>query len=74
VWTESSGVVPVSLIVQRGTALGVFIANNGKAEFVAIPGAQEGRPATLTLADDTLIVSRGHTRLQHGDELLISGE
>jgi len=71
-WTESTGVVPVSLIVQRGSEFGVFVARNGKAEFVEIPSAQEGRPAALDLPDDTLIISRGHIRLQNGDELIIS--
>jgi len=71
-WTESTGVVPVSLIVQRGLEFGVFVANSGKAEFVSIPAAQEGRPAALDLPDDTLIISRGHIRLQNGDELILS--
>ena len=73
-WTESVGVVPVSLIVQRGTAFGVFVATNSKAEFVEIASAQEGRPAALDLPDDTLIVSRGHIRLQDGDDLVIASE
>jgi len=73
-WRENTGVVPVTLIVQRGLEFGVFVARNGKAEFIAIPAAQEGRPAALGLPDDTLIVSRGHVMLQDGDELLISGE
>jgi RND family efflux transporter MFP subunit len=73
-WRENSGVVPVTLIVQRGSAFGVFAARNGKAEFIEIPAAQEGRPAVLDLPDDTLIISRGHVRLQQGDELLIVGE
>jgi len=73
-WTEISGVVPVTLIVQRGSAFGVFAARNGKATFIEIPGAQEGRPAVLNLPDDTLVVSRGHLRLQDGDDLLINTE
>lgn len=73
-WTESEGVVPVSLIVQRGTAFGVFVASNSKAEFVEIASAQEGRPAALDLPDDTLIVFRGHIRLQDGDDLVITRE
>lgn len=71
-WTESIGVVPVTLIVQRGSAFGVFVARNNRAEFVEIASAQEGRPAVLDLPDDTLIVSRGHIRLQDGDDLAIS--
>ena len=73
-WREISGVVPVTLIVQRGSAFGVFAARNGKAEFIEMPGAQQGRPAALNMPDDTLIVFRGHVRLQNGDDLLIAGE
>lgn len=71
-WTERAAVVPVSLIVQRGSVFGVFVARNGKAEFVRIPSAQEGRPAALDLPDDTWIISRGHVRLQNGDELIVN--
>jgi RND family efflux transporter MFP subunit len=71
VWLEAQGLVPVTLIVQRGTEFGIFIANDARAYFVAIPGAQEGRPAALDLPPDTLVVSRGHIRLQDGDALMI---
>jgi RND family efflux transporter MFP subunit len=73
-WRESVGVVPVELIVQRGSVLGVFAVRNGNAEFIQIPNAQQGRPAALDLPDETMIVSRGHVRLQNGDELLIADE
>ena len=74
VWNEVSGLVPVTLIVQRGMEFGVFVARNNMAEFIVIPSAQEGRPAALDLPPETLVVSRGHTRLQHGDALQISRE
>jgi len=73
-WRETVGVVPVELIVQRGSVFGVFVARDGVAEFVEIPNAQQGRPAALNMPDDTSIVSRGHVRLQNGDELLIADE
>lgn len=73
-WRESTGVVPVELIVQRGSVFGVFVARDGVAEFVEIPNAQQGRPAALNMPDDTSIVARGHVRLQNGDELLIADE
>jgi len=73
-WNEGDGVLPVSLIVQRGPAFGVFVARDGKAEFVELAQAQEGRPAGLDFADDTLIVTRGHIRLQDGDDLIIGVE
>jgi multidrug efflux system membrane fusion protein len=70
-WTEITGVVPVTLIVQRGATFGVFTVQDNKAVYVEIPGAQEGRPASLDLPDDTVVVTRGHVRLQDGDDLLI---
>jgi multidrug efflux system membrane fusion protein len=73
VWRELQGLVPVTLIVQRGAEFGVFIADDQRARFVAIPGAQEGRPATLDLPPDTMVVSRGHILLQDGDALKIDG-
>ncbi len=74
VWNEATGLVPVAQIVQRGTSLGVFVAASDTARFVAIPGAQEGRPALVDLPPDTLIVVRGQARLQDGDSLSISRE
>lgn len=74
VWKEIPGVIPVGLIVQRGMELGVFAVIDGRAEFIEIPDAQEGRPAILDLPDDTLIVSGGQSRIQQGDELSVSAE
>jgi len=74
VWNESSGLVPVALIVQRDDQFGVFVAVDNRARFVAIPNAQEGRPAPITLPPDSLIVTRGHARLQDGDALQFSLE
>ena len=74
VWNEATGLVPVSLIVQRGEELGVFVSNSNMAHFVAIADAQEGRPAKLDLPPDTKIVISGHVRLQDGDSLQIAQE
>ncbi len=74
VWNELSGVVPIDLIVQRGERLGVFVVNAGRAQFIAIAGAQQGRPAAVDLPADTPIVVRGQRRLQDGDEVEVLGE
>ncbi|MGI9221914.1 MAG: efflux RND transporter periplasmic adaptor subunit [Woeseiaceae bacterium] len=73
-WTESSGRLPVDLIVQRGGQLGVFIVTNDTAKFVVLPEAQAGRPADANLPQDTLVVSRGQGRLQDGDSIQVSLE
>lgn len=74
VWIESSGRLPVDLIVQRGSQLGVFIVEENTARFVALPGAQAGRPVDVNLPQDTLVVSRGQGRLQDGDALQVNVE
>jgi len=74
VWNEATGLVSVAQIVQRGTALGVFVANSDTAKFIPVPGAQEGRPAPINMSPDTLIVVRGQARLQDGDTLSIRRE
>ena len=74
VWKEASALLPVALVVQRDSRFGVFTAENGRARFIVIPSAQEGRPAAVDLPGDTLIVTRGHVRLQDGDALQISQE
>jgi RND family efflux transporter MFP subunit len=74
VWNEPSGLIPVSLIVQRGNTLGIFTVSDGRARFVAIPTAQEGRPAAVDLPVDTPIITSGHVRLQDGDAIQITRE
>ena len=74
VWNEPSGLIPVSLIVQRGNALGIFTVSDGRARFVPIPSAQEGRPAAADLPLDTPIITSGHVRLQDGDAIQITLE
>ena len=74
VWNEPSGLIPVSLIVQRGNALGIFTVSDGRARFVPIPSAQEGRPAAVDLPVDTPIIASGHVRLQDGDAIQITRE
>ncbi|MDZ7643598.1 MAG: efflux RND transporter periplasmic adaptor subunit [Woeseiaceae bacterium] len=74
VWIDAASLVPVPLIVQRDGRLGVFVADSDRARFVPLPGAQEGRPARTGLPGDTLIVVRGHTRLQDGDSITTTRE
>ncbi|NNE59466.1 MAG: efflux RND transporter periplasmic adaptor subunit [Woeseia sp.] len=72
VWRDAAGLLPITLIVQRDQQLGVFVADGQKARFMALPMAQEGRPARANLPPDTLLVVRGQSRLQDGDELSFS--
>lgn len=65
-WTESAAHVPGELLVRRGKELGIFVARDGVARFVPLPGAQEGRPAAIGLASDTRIAVDGRNSLTDG--------
>ncbi|MGB5353208.1 MAG: efflux RND transporter periplasmic adaptor subunit [Woeseia sp.] len=71
IWQDAAGLIPVPLIVQRDGKLGVFIAENGRARFVALAMAQEGRPAPSQLPPETPVVVSGQSRLQDNDALSI---
>lgn len=68
VWRDAQAHLPADLLVRREGRYGVFVADNGKARFHALPQAQaqEGRPAALDLPAETLIVTQGRHALQEG--------
>lgn len=70
-WQDTGGLVPADMLVQRGQSLGVFVADGNRARFHVIDSAQEGRPASTTLAPDTSIVTLGRFKLQDGQPLKI---
>lgn len=72
VWERLSASLPSDLVVKRNGKLGVFIVNsvnNKQAQFVPLPGAEEGRPVATDLSPDTAIVTHGRFRLQDGDPI-----
>lgn len=69
VWQVGKGMLPSNLISRRNGVLGVFVLNSGKASFVPLPGAQEGRPASVNLPATTRVVTLGRERLQDGATL-----
>ena len=75
-WRDPRPHVPPSLLVRRlvngVSQLGVFVADAGVARFVALPGAQEGRAAVVTLAKDSQLVVRGQQALNAGQRLAAS--
>ncbi len=75
-WRDTQAHWPGSLLVRRGTELGVFVqegpAASARARFVALSGAQEGRAVPVTpalkasLGERALLVVRGQAALQDG--------
>ena len=66
VWRVGTGMLPSNLISRRNGVLGVFVLGSDYARFVPLPGAQEGRPASVDLPDSTMIITMGRERLQDG--------
>lgn len=70
-WTSDRGLLPARFLARRGGILGVFVVADGKARFVPLVDAREGRPAEHTLAAGTLLVTGGAAELNDGDALSI---
>jgi len=69
VWNDPEPHIPASLIVRRGTQLGVFVRADGVARSVALEGAQEGRATRTALPAQTVIVVRGQAALNDGQRI-----
>lgn len=72
VWRDSVPHVRAELVVRRGAQLGVFTVRQGRAEFVTLPEAQEGRLAPAPLPLDTPIVTDGRLTLRDGDAVRVA--
>jgi RND family efflux transporter MFP subunit len=71
VWRVASGQLPAGLVSRRGGRLGVFLLEEGRAVFRVLPGAQEGRPATVDLPLRAEVILQGRERLQDGDVVTV---
>ncbi len=69
-WRAPGQHLPASLLVKRGEQLGYFIARDGRALFVAAPGAQEGRSFPVELDERAVLVVGGHQGLNDGDAIV----
>jgi RND family efflux transporter MFP subunit len=57
---------------KRNDQLGIFLAINNRAKFVALPTAQEGQSVLTSLASDDLIIVSNTVRLRDNDLITLS--
>lgn len=59
-WKDGTQKIPAEYMVRRDNALGIMLAEDGKAKFHAIPDAIEGQPAAVKLpgTSQVIIVNR----------------
>lgn len=70
-WRSPIPHLPAWLLVRRDNTLGLFLAREGRAEFLPLPQAQEGRPAPLPNPPEGNVVVAGREGLVHGVRLRI---
>lgn len=68
-WRDPTPHLPPDYLLRRGAALGYFLLEAGKARFVALPEAQEGRPAAVALAATAQVAGRGRLSLSEGQAI-----
>ena len=73
-WRSTGQQIPADFIQQRGSTLGIFVVEDKRARFVALPNAQVGRPTPIKLPPDTLVVVDGRARLQDGSDLIFDAK
>lgn len=71
-WTAPGQRLPANLLVKRGQALGYFVARDGRARFVAVPGAQQGRAFAVEIEPGVSLVVRGQNALEDGEAIRIA--
>jgi len=71
-WQDAVSSIPSSYIMLRDKKLGILIAEKNTAKFIEIKNAREGQPATVTLDDQTQIITNGRFNVRHGDALQIN--
>lgn len=69
VWQGERTLLPADYLVRRGGAPGVFVAEGEHARFVPLPGAEDGRPNPVALAQETRLITDGRQRLSDGDAI-----
>lgn len=72
-WTLPGYRLRADWLVQRPEGLGVFVLEQERARFLAVPGALPGRDAAAELAADTLLVIGGQQALQDGAAVRLRG-
>ena len=70
-WQSTTTYVPPDLLVKRDGQWGVMLAQSGRAQFVALDGAQAGRLAPAPLPPNSQIIVKGQHGLVNGDEIAL---
>jgi RND family efflux transporter MFP subunit len=71
VWQGMANQLAADYLVRRDGQLGIFLVEDDRARFHALPEAREGQPVRLQLAPEAWLITEGRQRLQDGDSINI---
>ncbi|MBV1928070.1 MAG: efflux RND transporter periplasmic adaptor subunit [Gammaproteobacteria bacterium] len=71
-WLTPAPYIPAELLVRR-KGLGIFLAVDGRANFIPLPGASAGQPAALakSLTKNSAIIINGRFKINEGDAVRV---
>ena len=72
VWQSARRFLPADFLVKRQQGYGVFVLSQGKAKFVVVPDAQEGRPFRVDLDNNTRLITHGRFTVQDNDAVTVA--
>jgi len=72
VWRGRRLLLPADYLVRRQDRLGLFVLRDGQAQFIRIPQAQEGQPASVDLPADTRLITEGRWSLTDGQAVNVA--
>lgn len=70
-WQSPIPYLPPHLMIHRKGELGIFLADQGVARFIPLPGALEGRPAPLLRKLDGDVIVTGREIIQDGEAVKV---
>lgn len=70
-WKDGTQKIPAEYMVRRENALGIMLANAGKAHFHPIPDAIEGQPAAVKLPGTTAIIIVNRFSVKTGQRIRV---
>ncbi|SFF81848.1 efflux RND transporter periplasmic adaptor subunit [Neptunomonas qingdaonensis] len=84
IWESSVASIPPEYLVKRNGSLGVMLAENSVAKFIALPSAKEGQAVMLQASaepmlssssdNNVLLIVQGQHVLKEGDKVEIEAE
>lgn len=71
-WQDARAHLPAEVWLKRDGQLGLFIVQQGRAHFVAVPSAKMGRANAADLPPGAQIITKGHYALQPNQAVKLS--